>query len=126
MRPSFPSLTFPNHYTLVTGLTPGRHGIINNTMQDPTIPNVTFTLSNRDALTDRRWWEDAEPLWVTAENQGVRTATLFWPGSEAPIHGVYPSFAWTPDDKEIVYWARGKLWRIAVDTQALHGWIMRP
>lgn len=98
MRPSFPSLTFPNHYTLVTGLRPDHHGLAGNTMVDPEIPGVTFMLSNRDAVTDPRWWNDGEPLWVTAERQGVRTATMFWPGSEAAIHGVRPSDWKTFDD----------------------------
>ncbi|KPF79322.1 phosphodiesterase [alpha proteobacterium AAP81b] len=88
MRPSFPSLTFPNHYTLVTGLRPDRHGIVNNNMEDPALGK--FALSNRDAVTDRRWWDAAEPIWVTAENAGIPTATMFWPGSEAAIHGVRP------------------------------------
>ncbi|MBC3883831.1 alkaline phosphatase family protein [Undibacterium griseum] len=91
MRPSFPSITFPNHYTLVTGLRPDHHGLVGNTMADSAIPGVRFTLGNRDAVTDRRWWDQAEPVWVTAEKQGVRTATMFWPGSEADIHGVRPS-----------------------------------
>ena len=90
MRPSFPSLTFPNHYTLVTGLTPDRHGVINNTMTDEKIPDVLFTLSNRAALADRRWWDGATPIWVSAEQQGLKTATMFWPGSEVDIQGVRP------------------------------------
>ena len=99
MRPSFPSLTFPNHYALVTGLRPDRHGIVNNTMEDPRIPGVTFKLSNRQAVEDRRWWDDAEPIWVTAERAGIRTATMFWPGSEAPIRGIRPTDWVTFDDK---------------------------
>ncbi len=91
MRPSFPSLTFPNHYTLVTGKRPDHNGIVGNTMEDPQIPGVTFTLSNRDAVTDSRWWEMAKPIWVSAEQQGVRTGTMFWPGSEAQIDGVRPT-----------------------------------
>jgi predicted AlkP superfamily pyrophosphatase or phosphodiesterase len=91
MRPSFPSLTFPNHYTLVTGLRPDHHGIVNNTMEDPAWPGVTFKLSDRAQVQDARWWNDAAPLWVSAEQQGVRTATMFWPGSEAAIRGVRPS-----------------------------------
>ncbi|MFT4914060.1 MAG: putative AlkP superfamily pyrophosphatase or phosphodiesterase [Brevundimonas sp.] len=90
MEPSFPSKTFPNHFTLVTGLRPDHHGIVNNTMEDPAIPGVTFRLSDKGAVTDRRWWDDGEPVWVTAENAGLHTATLFWPGSEADIHGVRP------------------------------------
>jgi predicted AlkP superfamily pyrophosphatase or phosphodiesterase len=90
MRPSFPSKTFPNHYTLVTGLRPDHHGIVENNMEDPAIPGVVFKMSNQEAVIDRRWWDEGEPLWVTAEKAGIRTATMFWPGSEAPIHGVRP------------------------------------
>ena len=90
MRPSFPSKTFPNHYTLVTGLRPDHHGIVDNNMEDPEIPGVSFKMSNQDAVADRRWWDGGEPIWVTAERAGIRTATMFWPGSEAPIHGVRP------------------------------------
>lgn len=92
MRPSFPSLTFPNHYALVTGLRPDRNGIVNNTMEDPAWPGATFKLADRSAVQDARWWNDAVPIWVSAEQQGVRTATMFWPGSEAPIRGVRPSY----------------------------------
>ncbi len=88
MRPSFPTMTFPNHYTLVTGLRPDRHGIVDNIMEDPAIPGVTFRLSNAQAVTDRRWWDQGEPIWVRAERAGIVTATMFWPGSGAPIQGV--------------------------------------
>ncbi len=91
MRPAFPSLTFPNHYTLVTGLRPDRNGVVNNQMEDPDHPGVVFTLRDRAVNTMPYWWEDATPLWVSAEQQGVRTATMFWPGSEVAIHGVRPS-----------------------------------
>ncbi|WP_323990283.1 ectonucleotide pyrophosphatase/phosphodiesterase [Nguyenibacter sp. L1] len=97
MHPSFPSITFPNHYTLVTGLRPDRNGIVGNTMYDPAMPGMRFSLGNRAAVTDRRWWDQAEPVWVTAERHGLRSATLFWPGSEAPIHGVRPA-DWLPFD----------------------------
>lgn len=107
MRPSFPSLTFPNHYTLVTGLRPDHHGIINNTMRDPQKPDVTFKLSNREAVTDEFWWDDARPLWVTAQAQGVKVATLFWPGSEAVNHGTRPAY-WLPYDEAMPVDARVK------------------
>ncbi|WP_049622756.1 ectonucleotide pyrophosphatase/phosphodiesterase [Frateuria defendens] len=93
MQPSFPSLTFPNHYTLVTGLRPDHHGIVNNTMLDPQLGK--FTLSNRKAVSDGRWWSEATPLWETADQHGVRTATMFWPGTEADIHGRHPD-QWLP------------------------------
>ena len=88
MRPSFPSLTFPNHYTLVTGMRPDHHGIVNNTMVDPVLGR--FAMSRREAVEDARWWNGAEPIWVTAENAGIATATMFWPGSDAAIRGVRP------------------------------------
>ena len=91
MQPSFPTKTFPNHYTLVTGLRPDHHGIVNNTMVDPEIPGVTFSLRNAEAVTDRRWWDDGEPIWVTAEKAGLTSAAMFWPGSEADVRGVRPS-----------------------------------
>jgi len=103
--PSFPSLTFPNHYTMVTGRVPGEHGIVNNVMEDPGIPGVTFRPGNADAVTDGRWWSDAEPIWVTAERKGIRTATMFWPGSEAVIDGIRPS-EWVKFDNNLSSTAR--------------------
>jgi len=95
MQPSFPSLTFPNHYTLVTGLRPDHHGIVNNTMFDPKLGK--FSLGNRKAVSDGRWWDAATPIWETADAHGLRTATMFWPGSEADIHGHHPDY-WKPYD----------------------------
>ncbi|MFC5374443.1 ectonucleotide pyrophosphatase/phosphodiesterase [Brevundimonas faecalis] len=103
IRPSFPSVTFPNHYTLVTGLHPDHHGIVGNTMVDAELGR--FSLGNQQAVTDRRWWDQGEPIWVTAERQGVKTATMFWPGSEAEIRGVRPSL-WAPFDKSMTGDAR--------------------
>lgn len=90
MRPVFPSVTYPNHYTLVTGLYPDQHGVVNNTMRDPVLGN--FSPGNRAANTDRRWWDQAEPIWVTAQKEGLRTASFFYPGTQAEIHGVRPSY----------------------------------
>lgn len=98
MLPSFPSLTFPNHYTLVTGRVPDRNGIVNNTMRDAKLGN--FSLSNHAATSDGRWWDEAEPIWVTAQKQGLHTATMFWPGTEAAIHGVRPDH-WIPFDDSL-------------------------
>ena len=89
LRPSFPSLTFPNHYTLVTGLVPDHHGVVHNTMIDAQIDQV-FRLSSREAVENPRWWEGGEPIWNTARRAGLRSATMFWPGSEAPVHGHHP------------------------------------
>jgi predicted AlkP superfamily pyrophosphatase or phosphodiesterase len=103
MLPSFPSLTFPNHYTLVTGRVPDRNGIVNNTMRDPALGK--FSLSNRAATADGRWWAEAEPIWVTAQKHGLRTATMFWPGTEAEIHGMRPDH-WIPFDDSLSSRAR--------------------
>ena len=97
MNPSYPTLTFPNHYTLVTGLRPDHHGIVNNTMLDPELGR--FSLRNRDAVTDARWW-GGKPAWVTLQEHGGRAATMFWPGSEAPIAGQYPH-DWLPFDASV-------------------------
>lgn len=105
IRPSFPSKTFPNHYTLVTGLRPDRHGIVDNNMIDPKIPETTFVLSNKAAVRDARWWNDGTPIWVSAERAGIGSAVIFWPGSEAPIQGVRPS-AWLPYDQSVSATAR--------------------
>ena len=86
MLPSFPSVTFPNHYTLVTGLYPDHHGIVNNRFFDAAMPEA-FRMSAKEPV----WWNGAAPVWVSAEQQGMRTATLFWPGSEVEIQGVRPS-----------------------------------
>jgi predicted AlkP superfamily pyrophosphatase or phosphodiesterase len=90
MRPAFPTKTFPNHYTIVTGLRPDRHGVVDNNMEDSRKPGVKFTTSSAQ-VQDRFWWDEAEPVWVTAERLGIRTGTVFWPGSEAAIQGVRPA-----------------------------------
>lgn len=105
VRPSFPSKTYPNHYTLVTGLRPDRHGLVDNVMVDPLIPGVTFRLSDRTTVKDSRWWSDATPLWVTAERQGVIAASVFWPGSETAIQGAQPTY-WLTFDQEVSAEAR--------------------
>ncbi|HKN78221.1 MAG TPA: ectonucleotide pyrophosphatase/phosphodiesterase [Lysobacter sp.] len=89
MTPSYPALTFPNHYTLVTGLRPDRHGVVHNTMHDAQLGD--FKASDERDASDPRWWNGAEPIWVTAERAGVHAATMFWPGSQAPIRGVRPT-----------------------------------
>lgn len=91
MRPSFPTKTFPNHWTLVTGMRPDRHGIVANRMEDPARPGEVFTMASDDPF----WWNAAEPIWVTAEKAGLRTATMFWPGS-AVAWGGTKSMGWPP------------------------------
>jgi len=97
MNPSYPALTFPNHYTLVTGLRPDHHGVIHNTMDDAELGG--FKVSDTDAVGDARWW-GGEPIWVGAEKAGLRSASWSWPGSVAPIGGVRPT-RWHPYDEQV-------------------------
>lgn len=90
MTPVFPTKTFPNHYAIVTGNYPAHNGILGNTFTAPEL-GATFRMSDRDAVRDSRFWL-AEPIWVTAERQGQRTAPFFWPGSEAAIQGVHATY----------------------------------
>src|SRR5437016_9486662 len=98
MIPSFPSKTFPNHYTIATGLYPQDHGIVENNIYDPLFKAV-FTLSDRREVENGRWWL-GEPIWVTAEKHGQKAASVFYPGTEAEIAGTRPSF-WKKYDKEM-------------------------
>ncbi|PWN05588.1 ectonucleotide pyrophosphatase/phosphodiesterase [Rhodohalobacter mucosus] len=103
MIPVFPTKTFPNHYSIVTGLYTENTGVIANNMYDP-VMDARFSLGNRDAVSNGEWY-GGEPIWVTAETQGVSTATMFWPGSEAEINGVRPT-RWMPYDDDMPYKAR--------------------
>ena len=93
MRPSFPSVTEPNHYTLMTGLYPDHHGIVDNTMVDPAMPGMNFGGPHTQGTdNDPRWWNGATPLWVTAQREGLKTASSFWPGDEAVVQGASPTY----------------------------------
>ncbi len=116
MRPSFPTKTFPNHYTIVTGLRPDRHGIVDNAMEDAARPNRRFSLGNAGEALDAFWWNQAEPIWVTAERAGIRTATMFWPGSEVAIRGVRPR-SWVRFDQNVTGAQR---------VETLVDWLRRP
>ena len=98
MQPSFPSLTFPNHYAIVTGMIPDHNGIVNNTMSDPSLGK--FSLSDDKAASNGVWWEEATPIWETADVHGLRTASMFWPGSGANIQGMHPDY-WKPYDGKV-------------------------
>ena len=90
MLPSYPSLTFPNHFSIVTGLYPEHHGLVANSFYDET-KQARYGISDAKAVTDGTWYAGV-PLWSLAESQGMRTACLFWPGSEAEIAGYRPSW----------------------------------
>lgn len=111
--PAFPSLTFPNHYTLVTGLYPEHHGIIGNNFYDPTF-KAHYNAFNA-VSSESRWW-GGEPVWVTAVKQGRRANCMFWPGSQVEIGGVRPT-EWRPFSKNTTFTE-------CVDTAL--GWLEQP
>ncbi len=88
MLPSYPSLTFPNHWTLVTGLFPEHHGIVRNSFYDP-VRKETYSYKESKTNADGTWY-GGTPLWSLAEGQGMRAASFFWPGSEAEVAGERP------------------------------------
>jgi predicted AlkP superfamily pyrophosphatase or phosphodiesterase len=97
MTPSFPTKTYPNFYTIATGLYPEHHGIVENNIYDEGFRAV-FTLGDRKEVEDGRWWL-GEPIWVTAEKQGQRAASVFFPGTEAEIAGRRPTYWKRYDEK---------------------------
>jgi len=91
LRPSYPSKTFPNHYTMATGLYPDHHGIVQNSFYDPD-SNMHYAIRLREAV-ENGYFYGGEPIWVTAEKQGMKSASYFWVGSEAVIDGYKPSIS---------------------------------
>jgi predicted AlkP superfamily pyrophosphatase or phosphodiesterase len=87
MIPAYPSITFPNHYTIVTGLYPEHHGIIANSFYDPA-RKATYNYGRDGDGT----WYGGTPIWVLAEQQGMRSASFFWVGSDSDIQGVRPTY----------------------------------
>lgn len=114
MIPSYPSLTFPNHYTLVTGLYPSHHGIVDNIFYDKK-RKETYRLGNRSAVEDSSWY-GGTPLWVLAEQQHMVTASFYWVGSETAIKGVRPTYYYRYSDS------------IDIDTriEAVKNWLTLP
>ncbi len=88
--PVFPSKTFPNHISIITGRYPENHGIISNRMYDPIFDERYYIGEGSAPVKDGKWY-DAEPVWVTAERQGKTAMTMFWPASEAEIMGYRPT-----------------------------------
>jgi len=111
--PTFPSLTFPNHYTLVTGLYPEHHGIIGNNFYDPVF-KTNYNAFNASS-SESRWW-GGEPIWATAIKQGRTANCMFWPGSQAAIGGIRPT-EWKPFKKDTSF-------NECVDT--VLGWLEQP
>ena len=95
--PSFPSKTFPNHYTLVTGLYPGNNGLVDNSFYDKKL-NVRFTMQERELVENPAFY-GGTPLWQLAQQHGLLSASCFWTGSEAPVLGEYPTYYSLYDEK---------------------------
>nr|XP_019953043.1 PREDICTED: ectonucleotide pyrophosphatase/phosphodiesterase family member 1-like [Paralichthys olivaceus] len=89
MRPVYPTKTFPNHYSIVTGLYPESHGIVDNKMYDVT-HDALFSLKSKEKFNPK--WYQGEPVWITAMNHKLKTGTFFWPGSDVSINGTFPNF----------------------------------
>ncbi|MBT3227956.1 MAG: alkaline phosphatase family protein [Candidatus Marinimicrobia bacterium] len=103
LQPAFPSKTFPNHYSIATGLYPDNHGIVQNTFYDPDM-DAYYKIRDRDAVENGDFY-GGEPIWVTAEKQGLKTGSFYWVGSEAPVSGTYPS-RWKKYNHTFPYEAR--------------------
>lgn len=90
MQPAFPTKTFPNHYTLATGLYPDHHGIIANNfiLRDS---GKKYSLSNNETKSQGKYY-GGDPIWLTAQRQGVKTATVYWVGSDVKIKGEHPTY----------------------------------
>jgi predicted AlkP superfamily pyrophosphatase or phosphodiesterase len=95
MIPSFPSKTFPNHYSIATGMRPETHGLVNNSFYDP-VKDKVFEISDREVVQDGYWY-GGTPIWVLAEQNGITSASYFFVGTEAPVKGVQPTYFYNYD-----------------------------
>uniref|UniRef100_UPI003AAC8A05 ectonucleotide pyrophosphatase/phosphodiesterase family member 1 n=1 Tax=Centroberyx gerrardi TaxID=166262 RepID=UPI003AAC8A05 len=102
MRPSYPTKTFPNHYTIVTGLYPESHGIVDNKMYDVT-RDASFSLKTAEKFNPA--WYQGEPVWLTAMRHNLTTGTFFWPGSDVAISGKFPNL-YKQYDKSVLFETR--------------------
>ena len=98
--PSFPTKTFPNHYSIATGLYPDHHGIVNNSFYAPDL-DLVYRIGDRAMVSNGAFY-GGEPVWVTARKAGLKTASFYWVGSEAPVMGMQPDF-WKPFDEEVPF-----------------------
>lgn len=103
MKQAFPSKTFPNHYSMATGLYPDNHGIVNNNFYCPDL-DMVYRLGDRQSVENGKFY-GGEPIWVTAEKQGLISASYFWVGSEAPVQGVQPTY-WKRYSHDVPFGAR--------------------
>lgn len=103
MIPSFPTKTFPNHYAIATGLYPDNNGIVENTFFASDL-NKMYRMSDRAAVENPDFYK-GEPIWVTAMKNGMKAASFYWVGSEAPIMGMHPTY-WKKYDEKVPFEAR--------------------
>lgn len=101
--PSFPTVTFPNHYTIATGLYPDHHGIVNNNFPAPEL-GLYYRIGDRTAVENPAFY-GGEPIWKTAEDQNMRAASFYWVGSEAPVGGMQPTY-WKKFDESVAFGSR--------------------
>ncbi len=98
--PSFPSKTFPNHYSIATGLVPDHHGLVNNSFYDRKTGR-SYSMANNEARFDPQFY-GGEPIWITAQHQGLLTASYYWVGSEVAIEGLHPDY-WKIYDEKVPF-----------------------
>jgi len=98
LRPTFPSKTFPNHISIITGMYNDHHGIISNYFKNP-FTNEVYKLGNNSAVKDPKWYR-GEAFWETAKRQGIKTASFFWPGSEVTDINRRPDYYKTYEHKK--------------------------
>jgi alkaline phosphatase D len=103
MIPCFPTKTFPNHYSMATGLYPDHHGIVLNNFYAPDL-KMRYSISDRKSVGNGVFY-GGEPIWITAKKQGIHTATLYWVGSEAAIKGIRPDI-WYPYNHTLPFTSR--------------------
>ncbi len=104
--PVFPSNTFPNHYSMATGLHPNNHGVTNNSFYDEELGRSLSVFRAEDCALPGFW--GGEPIWNTVERQGGVANIFMWPGSEYPINGRQAS-VWTPYDHDLDYYKRADM-----------------
>ncbi|MFN9854648.1 MAG: ectonucleotide pyrophosphatase/phosphodiesterase, partial [Bacteroidota bacterium] len=97
MEAGFPTVTFPNHYSIITGLYPAHHGLVDNNFLDRN-KGVTYQMSNKKQVADSSWY-GGKPIWVLAEEQGMLAASFYWVASESSIQGIRPTYYYNYNDK---------------------------
>ena len=97
MTPSYPSITFPNHWSLITGLYPSHHGLVDNFFYDYKIKK-SYAMSKKENAEDGSWYGGI-PLWALAEKQGMISASLQWVGSASNAGGERPTYYYPYHEK---------------------------